>query len=846
MQDAKPGCVGVVVKNAVAYVDAVLNVLEAGSTVVLLRSPHEAEHLHRSCRPERTIVPDAPAGGWYARHFRACWSDEPAIIAHTSGTEGKPKAVVLSHRALADTVTRLHEVMEVQGSIREYVGVPVHHSFGFGRCRAVAAVGGSFYVPSAGFNPGEIRRMLEAKAINAISAVPSLWRVVLAQPDVIGRAGQDVRWIEIGSQYMCRAEKEQLRELFPCAAIVQHYGLTEASRATLLRIDRESGESLESVGRAVGATEIRVGRDDKISVRGPHLASGYLTAEGLQPLADAEGWFVTQDLGRIQDGFLYYEGRADDVINSSGIKVQPELVEAKLREILQLDMGFAVARRRDPLRGEAFLGVYERSSGLTAGRLEEAIEEALQSLRVRGRNAVVVCEMDAIPRTPAGKTRRSEISRWYEDGLWGEDADGPPPSSSFAPPPASDPSGIPGRLATILPRPNAAASEGPTSASPGVWIETGRAPFVAPRTALERSMASLWEEIFGRAPIGIKDDFFDLGGHSLLAVLLVTRIKSRLGKEVPLSRLLDHKTVESLAASMEVADEGPEARSHLVTLRSGGSELPLVLFPGAGGYSFVYHDLPAHLSKDRPVYAFHAIGVEDSAAAELNVEGMAEIYVREFLDVGPAGACVLGGYSFGVLVAFEVARRLLELGHRVPLLISLDGFAPGFPRLMPLRQRLASHVKAILDGGAEARKAYWQHRLRNVKMRVFHRLGRSHDGMDDVPFADVETNERLRKLWVSAARARNQYAPKVTLPCDLLLIKAGTPRQWVGVQMDDPVYGWDAFVRGNIATVTVPGEHLKLLERNNWRTIARAIDLQSARCEASIDERPVRVAGHLC
>ncbi len=415
MWSAERETVGVVAANGVPYVEIVLTALEAGRTVLVLPSARDAGTRH-GVTVERVLTPESRGGAWYGRPFRASRAEAPGLIAHTSGTEGQAKAVVLSHRALADTVDRLNQFMAVDSSILEYVGVPVYHSFGFGRCRAVASAGGHFYVPRAGFNPGEIRQMLDAKAINAISAIPSLWRVVLEHPEVIGRAGRGVRWIEVGSQAMSRTEKERLCELFPKATIVQHYGLTEASRATLLRLDVAEAEAMDSVGRPFGAAQVRVDGEGRIAVRGPHLASGYLTRSGLRKLTDADGWFTTPDLGRIEEGLLYYEGRADDVINRNGVKVQPELVEAKLREILKLESGFAVARRQDPLCGEGILGVYETATGLTSRRFGAAVADALRVLHGPAGNAVVVREIDTIPRTSSGKTRRGELTRWHEAG----------------------------------------------------------------------------------------------------------------------------------------------------------------------------------------------------------------------------------------------------------------------------------------------------------------------------------------------------------------------------------------------------------------------------------------------
>lgn len=128
-----------------------------------------------------------PEMGWGRFDHVPDLSDRPAQITFSSGTEGRPKAIVISHRNLADVVARLNEAMQVTSDIREYIGVPVTYSFGLGRARAVAAAKGAFFLPER-FDPLQIRRMLDRDEINAISAVPSLWRLILADPDIIGQA----------------------------------------------------------------------------------------------------------------------------------------------------------------------------------------------------------------------------------------------------------------------------------------------------------------------------------------------------------------------------------------------------------------------------------------------------------------------------------------------------------------------------------------------------------------------------------------------------------------------------------------------------------------------------------
>ncbi len=135
----------------------------------------------------------ASGQGWAALvHFAGLYGQ------HAADREGAPKAILLSGSALADVEDRLIGAMGVPYEIREYTGVPVTYSFGLAQALAVARVGSALYLPKV-FDPLEIRDMLAADGVNAISAVSSLWHVVLPNSGFPGDLGAKVRWIEIGT-----------------------------------------------------------------------------------------------------------------------------------------------------------------------------------------------------------------------------------------------------------------------------------------------------------------------------------------------------------------------------------------------------------------------------------------------------------------------------------------------------------------------------------------------------------------------------------------------------------------------------------------------------------------------
>ncbi len=398
--------VGIKTVNSPAYAEAVFEAYQSGRIVVPVMGAHVA--LPDQILLEETLDPD-PKGGWFSPILPDKRSDEIAQISFSSGTEGPPKGIALSHNALLDVVERINAAMGVDDTIREYIGIPVFYSFGLGRCRAVARARGRAYVPEAGFNLTEFLTMLSGGDVNALSAVPTLLRLVIKHRDKFSEAGQNLKWLEIGSQYISRDEKEAIKEIFPNAAILLNYGLTEASRSTLQIVSEAQGDELESVGRAEGAVEMKLNSEGRICLRGPNLAT-YLLVEGeRRSLVDDDGWFVTGDVGEIKDGHLYFNGRADDLINCAGIKVSAEVLEQELLAELPAGMPVAVTGVPDLLRGERIFVAVEPGSAMSVAEVQGRAEIAFANRDAALAAAVSSGTVDHIPRTHTNKVRRAAL-----------------------------------------------------------------------------------------------------------------------------------------------------------------------------------------------------------------------------------------------------------------------------------------------------------------------------------------------------------------------------------------------------------------------------------------------------
>lgn len=561
-------CVGLVATNSVDFLNRYFDLSDSGRAIVVLRNPNDASRME-ACKATEVQEP-AREGGWLVRQIALSDTEDLAQVAYTSGTEGEPKGVLLSHRNLTSTARRIQEVMNLTSEVREYIGVPVFHSFGLGRARAVLAAGGGVYVPPNGFDLRELSAMLESGAINAISAVPSLWRLVLKNRHLFERHASRVKWIEIGSQPMSVAEKLQLREFFSSACIVQHYGLTEASRSTFLTLSEATSSELEAVGRPTGDVEIQIAADGKIQIRGSNVAQEMLVEGRKVRVADQAGWMTTNDLGDMREGQLFFLGRADDILNISGIKVPPHAIEERMAELLQITAGFCVARVPNELRGDGLLIAIVDGLERSDLQLREAAECALRERGVNGAGAISVVRWPELPHTASGKPRRAEVSRRFSEQL--------------------------------------GACQSDTSAQ----VEECNGWSKLTGVGKPRGVLGLYQKAFSRAEVTRDASFVSLGGDSLSFVELSVELEDYLGHLPENWQTLSVKDLEALPrqrALTHVVDTTVFFRfvgmlaivmGHFDVLNVSGSTFLLLAI---AGFNFARFQLPLVLSSGsvRPV-----------------------------------------------------------------------------------------------------------------------------------------------------------------------------------------------------------------------------------------------------
>ena len=182
--------------------------------------------------------------------------------------------------------------------------------------------------------------------------------------------------------------------------------------------------------------------------------------------------------------------------------------------------------------------------------------------------------------------------------------------------------------------------------------------------------------------VGCEDNFFEIGGTSLHGLRLFTRIRSDFRVALPLGTLFRAPTLEKLAAIIETTANATRGKvSPLTCIQMAGDELPFFGIHGGDGGALFYKGLLPRFGSERPLYTIEAPAlVDESLPIEaLDIEHVAAEYVALIRLAQRRGPYLLGGYSYGGIVAYEMAQQMIAAGDEVPLVVLFDTENPNTP-----------------------------------------------------------------------------------------------------------------------------------------------------------------------
>ncbi|WP_193161094.1 non-ribosomal peptide synthetase [Microbulbifer hainanensis] len=762
-------------------VDAALVITEAKSEqaldyarIVLDGADREEWDSASSDRPPRRTTPEA-----------RCYT------IFTSGSTGRPKGVVLTHRAVVNTLEWINREFEMCPSDRLlFVTSPcfdlsVYDVFG------MLGAGGTVVVATEEVlsDPRALASFLvDAKITVWDSAPAALQRLA---PFIAERGGTDLRLCMLSGDWIPLSLPDAVRSAFPGSRVMSLGGATEAAIWSNWYPIEEVQDGWVSIpyGKPIQNARyhvldrrmqpVPVGVPGDLYIGGACLASGYhgreqLTAEQFvrDPFRPEENerLYKTGDLARyFEDGNLEFLGRSDFQVKIRGFRVEMGEVEAVISQLDEVRV--AVCAAYSDATGLKSLVAYVvpmRQVELEEEAIKSFVAEKLPSFMVPSR----ILFLNILPTTSNGKLDRA-----------------------------------------ALPEPN---------------LRDDSEVFVPPEGAVEEELVRMWSNLLERNRVSVQDNFFAIGGHSLLAVMLIARIKHRFTIDLPLATLLANPTIRRLAPHIEGKIGVQSATRHLQAFNRDGSQAPLVLVPGVVGTAFTYRSLPDTLGAQQPIYVIDLLAADSAENFPDTIEGMADLYEEEILEACGDSPIILGGFSFGALIAFELARRLRRKGVPVPLLVSFDGFAPGYPYYLPTPERILAHTREFLSRDFRGRLEYLKDRSVRLKRRVLNWLGRAEEVSDAVPKHELQAHmNKVRNVQIHAGKTYRPQGAEKDLA--LLLIRAEETPYWVGMKMDDPLHGWRRYIGGPISLITFPGDHMQIWDEENRQLVTSAIAEHLAR-----------------
>ncbi|WP_428331033.1 non-ribosomal peptide synthetase [Mucilaginibacter sp.] len=707
--------------------------------------------------------------------------DDLVYILYTSGSTGMPKGVQIAHHNLVNFLYSMQKQPGMQ-TVDKLLAVTTISFDIAGLELFLPLLTGAEVIIADTATSKDGRALLELikkKQVTIMQATPYTWRIMLeagwdkATPLKVICGGEALP-IELAGRLLSRA-----------ASLWNVYGPTETTIwSTVKQVTAE--DKTISIGRPIDNTSVYIldsflkplapGIAGEIYIGGEGVAKGYLnrpelTAEKFvsDPFSKNKDskMYNTGDLGRFMpNGEIECLGRADAQVKIRGYRIETGEIEYQLVNGTNIKEAVVIARPDN-------LGIDKLVAFVVVDYADDSMSEAnqVQKWKEKLRDSVpdyMVPDnfilIPAMPLTPNGKIDKKALAK---HGI----------SSS----------------------------------------EAGNG-YLAPRTDIEKLVADIWIEYLGVKKVGVHDNFFELGGHSLIAVQVMTRIEKETGKRLPLAALFETSTVEKLAQLLEMGAKSITWDS-LVPIKPKGSKMPLYMVHGAGLNVLLFNTLAMNMSAEQPVYGLQAKGLNGTDEPLSKIEDIAAHYISAIMQQNPTGPYALAGYSFGGIIAFEMARQLEEMGKQVKMLAMFDTYAYRSPHFDP------SLTKLIKRGRFFLRKVFYALSFQNgvkstitdkstsLKRRAIRTYWKLRYGKDQNQTGFFGYSNKIDEMNNHAER--NYQLKPQNIAVEVFRAERRT------FYMDDfENLGWKPYALKGVHIHSIPGEHNTIFKAPNDKIFA--------------------------
>lgn len=729
--------------------------------------------------PVERDVPELGSDG--AGLQRKVSAEDPAYVIYTSGSTGQPKGVLVEHSGLVNHNTYARTQYRIDADDIQVQFSSMSFDLFMEEVFSVLNSGAKLILAPKDdvLSLQGLESLIDDHLISILNVPTAFFHELAAS----GIRLSCLKCVIVGGERLDYAKASTFVERYPAVTLHNTYGPTEAtiiSTAVAVTPDLLAERDFVPIGKPIDNTQIYIldanrnllpiGIPGELHIAGDGLARGYLNRPELtlerfveNPFVPGSRMYRTGDMARwLEDGNIEYLGRIDTQVKIRGFRIELGEIEALLNQHPQIDDAVVIARGE--LANKQLIAFYRLKQNSidpgtqpTQDELKAHLQNALPSFMIP---AGFIC-LEKIPLTPNGKVDRSAL----------ENSD--------------------------------------------VQLASGRG-YVAARTPTERQLVDIWAQVLQipSQTIGVNDNFFDLGGHSLLAVRIMARTKDCFGRLIPLAALFSAPTIAEFAQL--ISDRGEQASDIVVQIQSGNGGAPLFAVPGAGGNVLSFRALSEAIGSDQPFFALQAVGLDGKTPPIESVEATAAVNVEAMRAIQSNGPYRLVGHSYGGVVAFEMARLLIEQGEEVDRLVLLDAIAPHVMQAQDAIDR-AMDLSGLCVALAE------QSGMR-LKVSADELQGLTIDELADI-LAENELEvgreqlDILYRVFSANLRCYERYRPaKLQHDIDVRLYRAmeqgGQAEQW------PRDYGWSQILQQPPSIADMDATHFSMLQEPRVRAVA--------------------------
>ena len=791
--------VGICLERSLDFAVALIGVLKAGGTCVPLDPKYPDDRLAymledvdasivltepgllRAAIPQRTQVVFLSAE---REQISATACNNPnsgsvpsdiAYVIYTSGSTGRPRGVLLPHAGLVNYTLGAVEQFAIRPGDRMLQFCSISFDAALEEIYSTWAAGATlvFRNDNVSLEPSEFLHWVAQQHVTVMDLPTAYWHEwVYALQELTQTAPPSLRLVIVGGEKASpEAYSTWHKFIGNKVRWINTYGPAEASVvATTYEPKLAAGEdapALLPIGRPVANARVYlldsdlnpvpVGVPGELHIGGVGVAAGYLnlpelTQQKFIPDLFSEDpsarMYRTGDLAKyLPNGEIEFVGRRDNQVKIRGFRIEPGEIETVLSKHPGVDEN-AIVVRQDSTGNKRLIGYVVRNrESVLESDLRRHVQAQLPGYMVPSEFVF----LNSMPLTPNGKIDRRALA--------------------------------------------------------ALKVESTPVVTTLPTDPLQQELVGIWEELLGRKPIGIRENFFDLGGHSLLAARLMHRIKQVHGKSLPLAALLQAPTIEKLASVLR--GDFSQHWSSLVAIQPEGSKPPFFCVHGVGGNVVGFHELAKRMKPDFPFYGFQSQGLDGKSRLYTTVQEMAAHYLEEIRAIQPNGPYHVGGFSMGGLVAYEMAHQLVASGEEVGLVVLFDTYATNPKSVNESLKDLLLHPT-------------WAH-IKRLPSELRKKIRRTWIG--------IRLPDYLKKVMRTNAQAAEQYVLR-PYSGKLILLRAGD--SWRVA--DDPYAAWTQFVT-ELETIQIRGTHMEILREPNVSTLAERLKNCIHGATESVDEQ---------